>query len=212
MEVRGLVEALAAGMRNLAGSFFEQQAARGKSQVEAPAGNLAGQTVIVPVGIEAEERQAKTVLATRGTMTAADVAAGVHEDGHHVELETDREIDFHVLDGDGHFYGMLGVGDDQLGGTIRQGNELVLLQLAQVRVDQLHGCLAGDVTSNAIRKGRLDNQRLPGSGGGQVNVRRKDLQKGPRRKRTTETQRTQREETQRKQEKRQNRFSAAAVT
>ena len=46
-----------------------------------------------PVGVEAEEREPEAVLAAGRAVATAGVAAGLHEDRHHVEPEADRRLD-----------------------------------------------------------------------------------------------------------------------
>ena len=72
-----VVEALAAGVRHLAGGLFEDQALGRQGQVDAAAVDLAGQPIVIAVRIEAEQRQAEAVLAAGRPVAAADVAAGL---------------------------------------------------------------------------------------------------------------------------------------
>ena len=70
--------------------LLEERAVGGDGQVDPSADHLAGQAEVVALGVEAEERDAEAVLAARGTVAAAGVAAGPHEDRHHVEPEAER--------------------------------------------------------------------------------------------------------------------------
>ena len=54
--------------------------------------HLAGQAEMVALGVEAEEREPEPVLAARGAVAAPGVAAGLHEDRHHVEPEAERRL------------------------------------------------------------------------------------------------------------------------
>ena len=53
---------------------------------------FARQPEIIAVRIKAEQRQPEAVLSPGCAVAAAGVAAGPHEDGHHVESEADRPI------------------------------------------------------------------------------------------------------------------------
>ena len=92
-ELARRLEPLAAGVRHGAGGLLEQQALGRDGEVDAPAADLAGEAVVVAVGVEAEQREAEAVLAAGRAVAAAGVAAGPHEDRHHVELEADRRLD-----------------------------------------------------------------------------------------------------------------------
>jgi hypothetical protein len=86
------LEALAARVLDGARRLLDQEALLGDRDADAAAGHLAGQAEPVAVGVEPEEREAEAVLAARGAVAGAGVAAGAHEDGHHVELEADRAV------------------------------------------------------------------------------------------------------------------------
>ncbi len=79
-------------------AFSISRLSSGDGEVDAPAADLAGEAVVVAVGVEAEQRQAEAVLAAGRAVAAAGVAAGPHEDRHHVELEADRPVGRGVLD------------------------------------------------------------------------------------------------------------------
>ena len=98
--------------------------------------HLAGEAVVVAVGVEAEQRQAEAVLAAGRPVAAARVAAGPHEDRHHVELEADRPVDLGVLDLDRHRDRLAAELDVQLGGAVGDGREDVLVELGQRRVGE----------------------------------------------------------------------------
>ena len=91
-------EPLAAGVRHAAVGLLHQQALARQRQIDAAEADLAREAVMVAVGIEAEQRQVEAVLAAGRAVATAGVAAGPHEDRHHVELEADRPIDRRVLD------------------------------------------------------------------------------------------------------------------
>ena len=82
--------------------------------------HLAREAVVVAVRVEAEERQAEAVLAAGRAVAAAQVAAGPHEDRHHVELEADRPIHLRVLDLDRHRDRLAAELDLQLGRAVGQ--------------------------------------------------------------------------------------------
>ena len=88
---RGL-EPLAAGVLHRADGLLEQGAVRGDRQVDPPADHLAGQPVMVALGVEAEERDPEAVLAAGRAVAAPGVAAGPHEDRHDVEPEAERRL------------------------------------------------------------------------------------------------------------------------
>ena len=81
-----------------ADGLLQQRALGGHGQVDPPAAHLAGEAVVVAVGVEAEEREPEAVLAAGRAVAAAGVAAGPHEDGHHVEPEADRRVDRRLRD------------------------------------------------------------------------------------------------------------------
>ena len=76
-----------AGRRRSA--FSSSVLSDGNGQVDPPADHLAGEPEVVALGVEAEERDPEAVLAARRAVAAAGVAAGPHEDRHHVEPEAD---------------------------------------------------------------------------------------------------------------------------
>ena len=57
---------------------------------------------MVALGVEAEERDAEAVLAARRPVAASGVAAGPHEDRHHVEPEAERRLHRRLRDLDRH--------------------------------------------------------------------------------------------------------------
>ena len=82
-----LLEQLSARMRNGSTRLFDHQAGLRHGQIDATAGLFTGDAVIVAVGIKTKQGKIKAVLAASRTVTAAAVAAGLHEDGHHVQFE-----------------------------------------------------------------------------------------------------------------------------
>ena len=169
-----VVEALAAGVRHLAGGLFEQQALGRQGEIDAAAVDLARQAVVVAVGVEAEQRQAEAVLAAGRPVAAADVAAGAHEDRHHVELEADRPIGLGVLDRDRARDRPAAELDDEVGHAVGQRRELVLVELADGGVGQPDGGLGRHVAGDAVGVGRLDDERRLRPAGEQVHLGRVD--------------------------------------
>ena len=96
------LEPLAAGVLHRADRLLQQRAVGGDGQVDAPADHLAGQAVMVALGIEAEERDPEAVLAARRAVATAGVAAGPHEHRHHVEPEAERGLNRGLGDLDRH--------------------------------------------------------------------------------------------------------------
>ena len=92
IELARRLEPLAAGVLNRTDGFFEQGAVGGDGQVDAAAHHLTSQTVMIALGIEAEERDPEAVLASRRTVARARVASGPHEHRHHIEPEADGRL------------------------------------------------------------------------------------------------------------------------
>ncbi len=112
------VKAFAAGMRDGADRFLNHQAFFGNRQVDPAAGNLSGQPEVVAVGVVAEQRQHEAVFAARRSVTTAGVAAGPHEDRHHVQLEADRRRGGGVFHDHRQHDAVTGEFDFQFGRTI----------------------------------------------------------------------------------------------
>ena len=117
--VERLVE-LAAGSNRLppvcvhgADRLLEQRAVGRDGQVDPAADHLAGQAEVVALGVEAEERDPEPVLAARGAVAAPGVAAGPHEDRHHVEPEAERRLHGRLRDLHRHGDRLAAEGDRQ---------------------------------------------------------------------------------------------------
>ena len=83
-------EAAAAGVRDRASGFQQQQTLFGNGEIEAAADDLLREAVVVARRIIAEERQMEAVLADGRAVASTAVAAGAEEDGHDVETKTGR--------------------------------------------------------------------------------------------------------------------------
>ena len=81
------MDALAPFMRDLPRGLQEQQARIGIVQIQASAGELTHQSMMIESWIRPEERQAKPVLPLDGAMAGAGVAAQLAEDGHDMPAE-----------------------------------------------------------------------------------------------------------------------------
>src|SRR5438445_9241101 len=86
-------EADPAGVCYRSQAFLHDQAFLGNSQINAPPNLFARQPIIIPVRIEAEKRQPKTILAAGCSVALTGVAACLHEHGHDIDLETDRRLE-----------------------------------------------------------------------------------------------------------------------
>ena len=78
---------------------------------------------MVPLGIEAEERDAESILAACRTVAAPRIAAGPHEDGHHVEPEAERRLHRRLRDLHRERDRLAGEGDRQGRGSVGGGVE-----------------------------------------------------------------------------------------
>ncbi len=77
----------AAGMRHATGRFLEQQTIVRQGEVNAPPKIFARDVFVIALRIEAKQRQPKTILAARGTVTTAGIATALCKSRHHVEAE-----------------------------------------------------------------------------------------------------------------------------
>ena len=111
VELAARLEPLAAGVIDGARRLREQGAVRGHGQVDPAPDHLAGQAEVVAFGVEAEERDAKAVLAPRRPVAASGVAAGPHENRHDVEPEAERRLHRRLRDLHRHGDRLAAVGD-----------------------------------------------------------------------------------------------------
>ena len=169
------VEQLAARMRNRADRFFDQQTRFGPRQIDAASALFAGCAIVVADGVEAEQRQSKAVLAAGGAVATARVAAGPHEDRHHVQMETDRPVGRRVHDGDRRFGLMALVLGDQLGGAVGHRVQGRVVQPGHALGAQPHHRVAGDVQCHSVVAAGHDQHPLIVPLSAQVDVRRIDV-------------------------------------
>ena len=108
----------AAAVRHHVGGLLNQQTFFDECQIDPSATDLAGEAVVIAVWIKTEERQAKAVLAAGGAVATARVAASLHENGHHIELEADGDHLPRPLDVDRHRDGKVGKGHCERGVAI----------------------------------------------------------------------------------------------
>ena len=155
--------------------FSSSGAVGGDGQVDAPAAHLAGQAVVVAGGVEAEEREAEAVLAPGRAVATAGVAAGLHEDRHHVEPEAERR--------------RLGRVRHRRPGPSTSWPPKATARVVspsatgekraprggRARVGRGDGRLVGHVAGDAVGVGRLHDDRLAVARRSQVDVGREDL-------------------------------------
>ncbi len=115
---------------------------------------------MVAVGVEAEQREAEAVLAAGRAVATAGVAAGPHEDRHHVELEADRRIDGRVLYADRHVDVARFERDGEFRVAIGFGQEVVAIALDEIFAVELPGGFVGHVARDAVGELGLDDDRL----------------------------------------------------
>ncbi len=94
-------EAFAARVGHGAGRLLQQQAKFGSGREQAPATVFLDECLIIELGNEAQERQAKAILPARFAVAAAAVATELGEDRHDMVAEIDGQILAHRLRRDG---------------------------------------------------------------------------------------------------------------
>src|SRR5262245_55439592 len=82
-------EAAAAAMLDNASGLQQQQAAVRLDGVHAPAHHLASQAVVILLGVVAEQREAEAILALKGAMARARIAARPAKQTDDMPLEVD---------------------------------------------------------------------------------------------------------------------------
>ncbi len=170
------LEPLAAGVRHGPDRLLEQRAVGGDRQVDATADHLASQPVVVPLRVEAKERDPESVLATRGAVAATGVAPGPHEDRHDVQPEAERGL--HGRLGDLHRQRdrAAAEGDGEGRGAVGGGVEDRPRAADQPGVGHRERGLLRHVASDAVGVGGLDHDRLPVAGRRELDRRRIDRQ------------------------------------
>ena len=170
-----LLDPLPAGVRHLAGRLLDQQALVRQGEVDAPAVDLAGQPVVVAVGVEAEQRQAEAVLAAGGPVAAAGLQPARMKTGITSSLKLIGRSSLRLRHLDRHL--------DRLARRTRRparsapsatGVTVFLSSLASAGLAKRDLGLGGHVAGDAVGVGGLDDERLPVAGGLQVDVRRVD--------------------------------------
>ena len=132
----------------------------GNRKIEPPLGLLVREAIVVAVRIEAEEREAEAIFAASRAMATADVAAGPHEHGHHIELETNRRIDRGLLHADRYIDMMRLERNGELGVAIGfRGKAIGITRDAIVAVE-LPSRFIGDVPRDAVGIFDLHDDRL----------------------------------------------------
>ena len=94
----------------------------------------------------------------------AGVAAGAHEDGHHVELETDRALDGRVLHGHGNGERFVPKLDLQFRRAVGGGRDETVGHLHERGIGERVFRLGRDVTGHAVAVGRLHDHALAVAG------------------------------------------------
>ena len=171
-------ELLAAGMRHGTDALLDEQAVLGRGQIDAANADFAGQPIVVPLRVEAEQREAEAVLAASRPVATARVAAAPHEDRHHIQLKADPSL------GGGFLHGNRGDRFEPLilrferGLAIHCGIKDILILPHQIRRGDFHRALAGDIQRHPVIAGRHHNEPLQVLLGLQVDVRRIDVERG----------------------------------
>ena len=98
------MEARAAGMRYGAQSLLNKQTFLWNGEVYPAGAEFPSDAIVIPLGVISEERKMKPVFTPSRAMAGADIAARSHEDGHHIEAETDRAFGLGVFYVDGNSY------------------------------------------------------------------------------------------------------------
>ncbi len=130
---------------------------------------------MVALGIEAEEGDPEPVLAPGGTVATAGVAAGPHEDRHHVEPEAERRDGRRLSHLDRDLDRLAPEGDVERRLAVEHRMQDGPIAADQRGVGRRHDGLGRDVASDPVGEGRLDDQRLAVPGGREVDVVGEDL-------------------------------------
>ncbi len=147
-------------MGHLAERFFDQQAVLRLSEIDSPAADFAGDALIIAVGVEAEQRQAKAIFPPGSSVATAGVATGFGEHRHHVEMKTDRPISGGILHHQRHLHAAAAVLDRDFRLTIGLRVKHVGIEPHQISVSRGDFRFGRDVTRQLVVVYRLHNQRL----------------------------------------------------
>jgi hypothetical protein len=142
---------LPAAVSDGAARLRKKQAGIGAGGKDAAAAPFLEQVVVIENRVEAEQRQAETVLTLNLAVAAARVAAEFRKYRHHVVREVDRQRMVHVLGRDRHFHAQAVDRRDDLGRTIGERHHATFGRHANhLRVADGEGRDAGDIDITAI--------------------------------------------------------------
>ena len=178
VELAAGIEPLAAGVLHGTDRLLEQGAVGGDRQVDPTADHLAGEAMVVAFGVEAEQGDPESVLASCGAVAAPGIAAGPHEDRHHVEPEAERRNGRRLRDFHRHRDVPALVAHGQRRGAICGGIEDRPDALHEPGIGQGHRRVPGHIARDAVGEGRLDHDRLTVARGRQLDLGRIDGQAG----------------------------------
>ena len=131
MDLVTFLEAFATRVRDRAETFLDQQTFFRQGEIDATAHLLACDAVIIAVRIVTKEGEAKAVLAARGTVASPGVATGLRQRWDHVQPEADRLLHFGAIDRHWNFQDLPAEFYLQLGLSIFDRVERVVLQARQ---------------------------------------------------------------------------------
>ena len=160
------------------GRLGEQQTLGGEGEVDPPSTDLAGESVVVGLGVEAEEREPEAVFAAGRAVATAGVAAVSHEDRHHIAAETQVGGEAGMFDVHRHRACLVGEGDRERGVAVGKRLEHAAVEAGLGCIRDGERRLGGDVAGDPARFDRLHDERLAVAGIREVDGRRVDTQGG----------------------------------
>ena len=147
-------------MRDEPRALRDEQALVREREVDAAGAHLARDALVVTVRVEAEERDAESVLAACGAVARPGVAAGAQKHRHHVALETGRGNEVCVLDDDGDGHGLSVKLNAHFGFPVSKRGDGFVFDFCELRAGQGELRLRGDVVRDAVGAGCARDEKL----------------------------------------------------
>ena len=157
---RADVELFAAGVRHGLDRFLDDQTLGGQGEVQPARAELAGDAVVIAVGIVAEERQHEAVLPPGRAVARAGVAAGPQKNWHHIQPEADAARLGGIDHLDRHDHLAVTERHVHLGFPVRAWQQLVASQLRDAGLGQAEHRVAGDIPRRVVAVSRHGHQRV----------------------------------------------------
>ncbi len=171
---RVLAKELATAVRDFAGGFGQKQTLFRNSQVDPSHANLASDASVVAGRIVTKQTDHESILAPRGSVTAARIAAATGHDGNDVLFKADRQLLCAASDFDGDPNLAATKIANQLGLTIGNGEYLVPIDAGNLLVGECPARVGGHIECDVIDATSHRDEGLVVTSGGQIDRLRID--------------------------------------